>query len=52
MRTLANEIRDHQFRYYVLDKPIISDGEFDSLVQELKRLEREHPEYKEVRPKL
>ena len=47
MRTLADEIRDHQFRYYVLDKPIISDGEFDSLVQELKRLEREHPEYKE-----
>ena len=47
MRTLADEIRDHQFRYYVLDKPIISDGEFDSLVQELKRLESEHPEYKE-----
>lgn len=47
MRTLANEIRDHQFRYYVLDKPIISDGEFDSLVQELKRLESKHPEFKE-----
>jgi len=47
MRTLADEIRDHQFRYYVLDKPIISDGEFDSLLQELERLESEHPEYKE-----
>ena len=47
MRTLADEIRDHQFRYYVLDKPIISDGEFDSILQELKRLESEHPEYKE-----
>ena len=47
MRTLSDEIRDHQFRYYVLDKPIISDGEFDSLLQELKRLESEHPEYKE-----
>ena len=47
MRTLSDEIRDHQFRYYVLDKPIISDGEFDLLLQELKRLESEHPEYKE-----
>ncbi len=47
MRTLSDEIRDHQFRYYVLDKPIISDSEFDSLLQELKRLESEHPEYKE-----
>ena len=44
--TLVEEIRDHQFRYYVLDKPIISDGEFDALFNELKRLESEHPEYK------
>ena len=32
---LATVIRDHQFRYYVLDKPIISDGEFDLLLKEL-----------------
>lgn len=43
---LSDEIRDHQFRYYVLDKPIISDGEFDVLLQELKKLESAHPELK------
>ena len=36
---LTEEIRDHQFRYYVLDKPIISDGEFDSLLKKLHLLE-------------
>lgn len=46
MATLTEEIRDHQFRYYVLDKPTISDGEFDSLLTELKKLESAHPEYK------
>ncbi len=43
---LSDEIRDHQFRYHVLDKPIISDGEFDVLLQELKKLESAHPELK------
>ena len=43
---LSDEISDHQFRYYVLDKPIISDGEFDALLQELKKLESAHPELK------
>jgi len=47
MAALTEEIRDHQFRYYVLDKPIISDGEFDTLLGELKALESKHPEYKE-----
>jgi len=40
---LAEELRDHQFRYYVLDSPIISDGQFDELLGELQRLEDEHP---------
>ncbi|HEY8372805.1 MAG TPA: NAD-dependent DNA ligase LigA [Pseudonocardiaceae bacterium] len=40
---LAEEIRAHQFRYYVLDAPVISDGQFDELVRELQRLEAEHP---------
>ena len=39
MRHLGDEIRDHQYRYYVLDKPVISDGEFDQLWQELLKLE-------------
>ena len=35
--------REHQFRYYVLDAPTISDGEFDTLLRELSALEDEHP---------
>ncbi|MEE3852673.1 NAD-dependent DNA ligase LigA [Gordonia sp. LSe1-13] len=41
---LAEEIRDHQFRYYVKDAPIITDGEFDRLLRELQELEDAHPE--------
>ncbi len=41
---LADEVRDHQFRYYVRDSPIISDAEFDTLLRELQALEDEHPE--------
>lgn len=41
---LAEQVRDHQFRYYVKDAPIISDGEFDALYNELKALEEEHPD--------
>jgi DNA ligase (NAD+) len=40
---LAEELRDHQFRYYVLDSPIISDGQFDELLGELQRIEEAHP---------
>ena len=35
---------DHQFRYYVLDAPIVSDGQFDALWRELVELEERHPE--------
>ena len=41
---LREEIRGHEHRYFVLDNPTISDAEFDRLVNELKRLEQEHPE--------
>ncbi|WP_158887453.1 NAD-dependent DNA ligase LigA [Amycolatopsis anabasis] len=40
---LAEEVRGHQFRYYVLDSPTISDGQFDELLHELERLEEAHP---------
>ncbi|MBW4716576.1 NAD-dependent DNA ligase LigA [Saccharothrix obliqua] len=40
---LAEEVRGHQFRYYVLDAPTVSDGEFDVLLRELEALEAEHP---------
>ncbi|MGW0246912.1 NAD-dependent DNA ligase LigA [Nocardia goodfellowii] len=41
---LADEVREHQFRYYVRDAPIISDGEFDTLLRELQALEERHPD--------
>lgn len=41
---LTQEIRDHIFKYYVLDKPSISDAQFDALLKELEKLERAHPE--------
>jgi DNA ligase (NAD+) len=41
---LADEVRGHQFRYYVKDAPVISDGEFDKLLGELTALEEAHPE--------
>ncbi len=43
---LCEQIRDHQFKYYVQDKPAITDSEFDALLLELKNLEIQHPEFK------
>jgi DNA ligase (NAD+) len=45
---LTKEIRDHQFRYYVLDDPTISDAQFDVLLVELKKLEDANPELREA----
>ena len=41
---LREQIRYHNYRYYVLDKPEISDAEFDRLMRELRELEQAHPE--------
>ena len=41
---LTNEIREHQFKYYVLDAPTITDAQFDKLLKELQALEAKHPE--------
>src|SRR6187401_2310981 len=41
---LRDEIRGHDYRYYVQDRPTISDREYDKLLQELIDLERQHPE--------
>jgi len=43
-RELADEVREHQFRYYVRDAPIVSDAEFDQLLRRLAGLEEQHPE--------
>jgi DNA ligase (NAD+) len=47
MTELINEIRDHQFKYYVLDQPTITDAEFDGLLRELQSLEDKNPELRE-----
>ncbi|TDL01828.1 NAD-dependent DNA ligase LigA [Mycobacterium paragordonae] len=41
---LAEEVREHQFRYYVRDAPIITDAEFDKLLRRLEALEAQYPE--------
>ena len=41
---LRDQIRHHEYRYFVLDDPEISDAEFDQLMIQLKKLEAEHPE--------
>ena len=46
MAELAEEIREHQYRYYVQDKPTIPDADFDALLKELQKLEAAHPELK------
>jgi DNA ligase (NAD+) len=40
---LRELIRYHDYRYYVLDSPEVSDAEYDGLMRELRRLETEHP---------
>jgi DNA ligase (NAD+) len=44
MERLRSELRRHEHLYYVLDRPEISDAEYDGMMRELERLEREHPE--------
>ena len=41
---LRDQLRHHEYRYYVLDAPEISDAAFDALMRELKALEAAHPE--------
>lgn len=44
IEALREKIRHHEYLYYVLDQPEISDAEFDKLMWQLKDLEAEHPE--------
>ena len=41
---IREELSDHNYRYYILDDPIISDSEYDKLLRELEELETAHPE--------
>lgn len=41
---LAAELTEHNYRYHVLDSPVVSDAEYDALMRELRALEEQHPE--------
>ena len=41
---LHTQLHEHNYRYYVLDDPLISDAEYDLLLRELQDLEAEYPE--------
>src|SRR6058998_988709 len=41
---LRREIEHHNYRYYVLDDPLVSDAEYDTLFRRLEQLEAEHPD--------
>jgi DNA ligase (NAD+) len=45
IEALRDKIRNHEYRYYVLDDPEISDADFDRLMNQLKALEAEHPTF-------
>ncbi|MBI3478340.1 MAG: NAD-dependent DNA ligase LigA [Acidobacteria bacterium] len=44
IEALRDKIRHHEYRYYVLDDPEVTDAEFDKFINELKKIEAEHPE--------
>jgi DNA ligase (NAD+) len=41
---VAEQVEDHRWRYYVLDRPTASDAEFDTLMRELEALEEQYPD--------
>jgi len=45
IKKLREKINEHNYRYHVLDHPVISDAEYDALFQQLKQLEKQHPEF-------
>ncbi len=44
LNSLKDKIRDHDYKYYVLVDPVISDEEYDTLVKKLEKLESKYPE--------
>ena len=44
IRSLREELREHNYRYYIRNAPVISDREYDQLYQELKELEAQYPQ--------
>ncbi len=47
IESIRKQLNDHNYSYYVLSQPVISDFEFDRLMKELIDLETEYPEFKD-----
>jgi DNA ligase (NAD+) len=47
IKQLRNELEEHNYNYYVLSNPEISDFDFDMKLKELEKLEQEHPEFQD-----
>jgi len=45
INSLRHSINEHNYAYYVLDNPVLSDQEYDSLFRELEKLEKENPQF-------
>ena len=45
LENLRREIHFHNYRYHVLDAPLVSDAEYDRLMERLKAIEAAHPEW-------
>jgi len=45
IKSLREQLQYNNYRYYVLDNPEISDGEYDRLMRQLSQLEKEHPQF-------
>ncbi|MFN2381884.1 MAG: NAD-dependent DNA ligase LigA [Guyparkeria sp.] len=45
LASLRAEVNQHNFRYYVLDRPSVPDAEYDALMRELESIEKKHPDW-------
>ena len=45
INSLIKKLHEHNYRYYILDNPLISDYDFDMMLKELEQLERDNPKF-------
>lgn len=45
IKSLREELEQHNYKYYVLSMPTISDRQYDEMMKELQLLEEQHPEF-------
>ncbi|MEX1143570.1 MAG: NAD-dependent DNA ligase LigA [Anaerolineales bacterium] len=45
LEELRRALNDHNYRYHVLDQPVVSDAEYDKMLAELRAIEEQHPEW-------